>query len=150
MKNPFATSPKRTPAAKAKAADVPEAPVLAVQTEKPAQPTTPAKSTTGTKAPIEPVPATTASPAPTPAKTTESQKPAKPVSAATPTKPKATQQKASNSQQPSQETINQMVEEAAYYLAEKRNFAPGFEEADWQAAKQQIMAQLEDANRPLK
>ena len=73
----------------------------------------------------------------------------KPVSAVPSIKPKATQQKASSSQLPSQETINQMVEEAAYYLAEKRNFAPGFEEEDWQAAKQQIMAQLEDANSPL-
>jgi hypothetical protein len=93
--------------------------------------------------------ATKASPAPTPAKPTAPEKPTKPVSATTPTKPKATQQKASSSQLPSQETINQMVEEAAYYLAEKRNFAPGFEEEDWQAAKQQIMAQLEDANSPL-
>jgi hypothetical protein len=95
------------------------------------------------------VPATTASPAPTPAKTTELQKPAKPVSGATPTKPKAIQQKASSSQLPSQETINQMVEEAAYYLAEQRNFAPGFEGEDWLTAKRQIMAQLVSADYPV-
>ena len=150
MKNPFATSPKSTPSAKAKAADAPEDPVPGVQTEKPAQPTTPAKSKAGTKAPIEPPPATAASPAPISAEPAEPQKAAKLVSAFPSTKPKATPQKASSSQLPSQETINQMVEEAAYYLAEKPNFAPGFEEEHWQAAKQQIMAQLEDANSPLK
>ena len=150
MKNPFATSPKSTPSAKAKAADAPETPVRAAKTEESVQPAKSAEPKTAKVAAVPPLSATKASPAPTPAKTTESQKPAKPVSAATPTKPKATQQKASSSQLPSQETINQMVEEAAYYLAEKRNFAPGFEEEDWQAAKQQIMAQLEDANSPLK
>lgn len=41
-----------------------------------------------------------------------------------------------------------MVAEAAYYLAEKRNFAPGFEEEDWAAAKAQIMAQLQSAKKP--
>jgi hypothetical protein len=46
-------------------------------------------------------------------------------------------------QPPSQDQINQMVEEAAYYLAEKRNFAPGFEEQDWLAAKAQIKRQLD-------
>lgn len=43
---------------------------------------------------------------------------------------------------PSQETINQMISEAAYYLAEKRQFAPGFEEQDWREAKVQILTQL--------
>lgn len=51
---------------------------------------------------------------------------------------------------PSQDVINQMVEEAAYYLAEKRNFAPGFEEQDWLAAKPQIERQLEETDNPLK
>jgi hypothetical protein len=31
-----------------------------------------------------------------------------------------------------------MVAVAAYYLAERRNFAPGGEEADWLLAEQQI------------
>jgi len=31
-----------------------------------------------------------------------------------------------------------MVEEAAYYRAEKRNFAPGHEAADWAAAEKEI------------
>lgn len=52
-------------------------------------------------------------------------------------------------QLPSQETIDEMVAEAAYYLAEKRNFAPGFEEEDWLTAKAQIMAQLQGAKNPL-
>ncbi|MEY2681027.1 MAG: hypothetical protein RL661_1258 [Pseudomonadota bacterium] len=51
---------------------------------------------------------------------------------------------------PSQDMIDKMIEEAAYFLAEKRHFAPGFEEQDWLKAKQQIMAQIEGANRPLK
>ena len=51
---------------------------------------------------------------------------------------------------PSQDLINQMVEEAAYYLAEKRNFAPGFEEQDWLAAKAQIKRQLEETDNPPK
>ena len=46
--------------------------------------------------------------------------------------------------------INKMTEEAAYFLAEKRQFAPGFEEQDWLEAKQQIMVQIEGAARPLK
>jgi hypothetical protein len=53
-------------------------------------------------------------------------------------------------QSPSQDRINRMVEEAAYYLAEKRNFAPGFEEQDWLAAKAQIKRQLEETDNPLK
>ncbi|HYE33890.1 DUF2934 domain-containing protein [Methylocaldum sp.] len=52
-------------------------------------------------------------------------------------------------QRPNQETVDRMVAEAAYYLAEKRNFAPGFEEEDWLAAKAQILAQLEEAKNPL-
>lgn len=45
-------------------------------------------------------------------------------------------------QQPSQEAINQMISEAAYYRAEKRNFAPGYEEQDWREAKVEILTQL--------
>ena len=69
----------------------------------------------------------------TPAKSTASRKKAAPAHVA-----------------PSQELINKMIEEAAYFLAEKRQFAPGFEEQDWLEAKQQIMAQIEGAARPLK
>jgi len=43
-----------------------------------------------------------------------------------------------------------MVAEAAYYLAEKRAFAPGFEEQDWQAARDQIAAELRSARNPLR
>lgn len=35
-----------------------------------------------------------------------------------------------------------MIEEAAYYLAEKRGFAPGHELEDWLKAKVQILNEL--------
>ena len=53
-------------------------------------------------------------------------------------------------QMPDQGVIDAMVAEAAYYLAEKRCFAPGFEEQDWQAARTQIEAQLGAARNPLR
>jgi hypothetical protein len=53
-------------------------------------------------------------------------------------------------QRPDQGAIDAMVAEAAYYLAEKRCFAPGFEEQDWQAARQQIEAQLRAARNPMR
>ena len=69
----------------------------------------------------------------------------------TPPKSTASRKKAAPAHvAPSQEMINKMIEEAAYFLAEKRQFAPGFEEQDWLEAKQQIMAQIEGAARPLK
>jgi Protein of unknown function (DUF2934) len=44
---------------------------------------------------------------------------------------------------PEEETMEEqtrsMIEEAAYYLAEKRGFAPGHELDDWLKAKAQIM-----------
>jgi hypothetical protein len=51
---------------------------------------------------------------------------------------------------PDQGTIDRMVAEAAYYLAEKRAFAPGYEEQDWQAAREQIEAELRAARNPLR
>jgi hypothetical protein len=39
----------------------------------------------------------------------------------------------------------EMVAVAAYYLAERRDFAPGGEEADWLLAEQQIERLLERA-----
>ncbi len=39
------------------------------------------------------------------------------------------------------EEIYQMIAEAAYYLAERRGFAPGFELEDWLAAEREILAQ---------
>jgi hypothetical protein len=38
-----------------------------------------------------------------------------------------------------------MIAEAAYYLAEKRNFAPGFEVEDWAAATAEVMARVENS-----
>jgi hypothetical protein len=31
-----------------------------------------------------------------------------------------------------------MIEEACYYLAEKRNFAPGYESEDWAKAEKEV------------
>ena len=36
----------------------------------------------------------------------------------------------------------QMISEAAYYLAQKRGFAPGLELSDWLHAEREIEAQL--------
>jgi hypothetical protein len=60
----------------------------------------------------------------------------------------APSQAAEVAQMPDQAAIDGMVAEAAYYLAEKRAFAPGFEEQDWQAARDQIAAQLRAARNP--
>lgn len=49
---------------------------------------------------------------------------------------------------PNQDVIDKMVAEAAYYLAERRNFAAGFEHEDWLSAKEQIMSQLLGAKKP--
>ncbi len=38
--------------------------------------------------------------------------------------------------------IARMIAEAAYWLAEKRNFQPGFEQEDWAAAKAEVMDKL--------
>jgi hypothetical protein len=57
---------------------------------------------------------------------------------------------AADPKMPDQGAVERMVAEAAYYLAEKRAFAPGFEEQDWQAAREQIAAQLRAATNPLK
>jgi hypothetical protein len=35
-----------------------------------------------------------------------------------------------------------MIAEAAYYLAEKRNFQPGFEEEDWATATAGVLEKL--------
>ena len=56
---------------------------------------------------------------------------------------------AADAQMPDQGAIEQMVAEAAYYLAERRAFAPGFEEQDWEAAREQIETQLRAARNPL-
>lgn len=38
--------------------------------------------------------------------------------------------------------IDAWIKEAAYYLAEKRNFAPGYEAEDWELARAQVLARL--------
>ncbi len=50
---------------------------------------------------------------------------------------------ASNEQPaPSAEEIQRMISEAAYYLAEKRGFEPGFEDEDWETAKAAVMEKI--------
>jgi len=39
---------------------------------------------------------------------------------------------------PSAQEIRRMIEVAAYYKAERRNFAPGFEDLDWLEAEKEI------------
>ena len=40
------------------------------------------------------------------------------------------------------EELNRRIAEAAYYIAEKRGFAPGNEQADWLKAEQEVISQL--------
>ena len=42
-----------------------------------------------------------------------------------------------------QAEVEKMIAEAAYYLAAKRNFEPGWEHEDWLSAKAAVMAELE-------
>jgi hypothetical protein len=44
--------------------------------------------------------------------------------------------------QPSEAEQRRMIEEAAYFLAERRRFATGFELEDWVAAEQEISLML--------
>jgi hypothetical protein len=44
-----------------------------------------------------------------------------------------------------QHEIDRLIAEAAYYLAEKRNFQPGFEQEDWATATDEVMARLKGA-----
>jgi len=39
---------------------------------------------------------------------------------------------------PSEQEIHRMIEIAAYFKAEQRNFTPGFEDVDWFEAEQEI------------
>jgi hypothetical protein len=43
------------------------------------------------------------------------------------------------------EEMHHLVAIAAYYLAERRNFEPGHELADWLAAEAQVFAEVESA-----
>lgn len=110
------------PTASAQTPATPAAPAALKKTT--TTPAKPRKQSKSTEPLIDPPPASPS----LPAASREAQAPARPL--------------------PSQEAINRMVEEAAYYLAEQRNFAPGFEEEDWLTAKQQIMEQLAKADNP--
>ena len=125
------SKPKRV--SKAKAAPKAEAPLseaaIAAAIASVKTPTAPKKTGTKTAAPTAPKTSKSKS---TPVKSSSSRKKEVPVHVA-----------------PSQEMINQMIEEAAYFLAERRHFAPGFEEQDWLEAKQQILTQIKGADSPL-
>jgi hypothetical protein len=41
--------------------------------------------------------------------------------------------------------LRRMVSEAAYYLAEKRGFAPGSESDDWRQAEQEVLARVRES-----
>lgn len=43
--------------------------------------------------------------------------------------------------------LGQMISEAAYYRAEKRGFAPGYEMEDWIAAEIELHARLNDQDK---
>ena len=47
-----------------------------------------------------------------------------------------------------QDAYETMVAEAAYYKAEQRGFAPGYEVADWLAAERELLDQILLANEP--
>jgi len=42
----------------------------------------------------------------------------------------------------------QHIAEAAYYKAEKRGFAPGFEEQDWAEAEHEVLSQIAGGAEP--
>jgi hypothetical protein len=43
--------------------------------------------------------------------------------------------------------LRQMISEAAYYLAEKRGFAPGLEGEDWRQAEQEVLARVRESSQ---
>lgn len=48
---------------------------------------------------------------------------------------------------PDQQEVDRMIAEAAYYLAEKRNFEPGWEQEDWETATNEVMRRLQTQHR---
>lgn len=135
------------PAKSTKAAKPPQAPAPATgglfETAQPEVAAAPAeapvaKPETPVLAPVEP-----AAPAPAPApvaSTSAEEAPAK--AAAKPRKAAAKPGPKADAETPDPATVQKMIEEAAYYLAEKRNFEPGFEQEDWETAKASVLAQL--------
>jgi Protein of unknown function (DUF2934) len=41
--------------------------------------------------------------------------------------------------------LRQMISEAAYYLAERRGFTPGYESDDWRQAEQEVLARVRES-----
>jgi hypothetical protein len=54
----------------------------------------------------------------------------------------ATASKRKSNPNPSEDKLRKMIAEAAYFKAEHRQFAPGFEELDWLEAEQEIETML--------
>jgi hypothetical protein len=73
-----------------------------------------------------------------PAETRIEQKPASPAPAQR-APARAAQPKVANSVDPRSDEFRQRVSEAAYYLAERRGFTPGYEEQDWLQAEAEVM-----------
>lgn len=135
------TTPKKTAVAKESkpveltAAVAATAEVAAGETAKPA------------KAAAKPETPPPAAAAEAPAKKPRAKAPAKTEAPAAASGETATAASAeSASAEPDPATLYRMIQEAAYYLAEKRNFAPGFDQEDWETATAQVMASLGKGN----
>jgi len=92
-------------------------------------------------------PAPVAEPAPVAAPKAIPASPATPAAEKTPVAPKKAEPvnvEPAPASGPDQAEIDRMIGEAAYYLAEKRNFQPGFEADDWATAMAQVLASLKD------
>ena len=91
----------------------------------------------GKKASAAPTPAPTLAPAPAPAPASQAPAASSKAAPKVPAEPPRAGRlhKLANV---SPEKRTKMIEEAAYYRAEKRNFAPGHEAADWAAAEKEI------------
>ncbi len=50
---------------------------------------------------------------------------------------------------PSEVELRALIEQAAYFRAEKRGFAPGEEVDDWVAAEAEVMARLREGRAPI-
>ncbi len=82
-------------------------------------------------------------PSPPPLTDPAAQKPAVTAAPVIPAEKPNARRSAAKHARPDAAEIEQMIAEAAYYLAEKRNFAPGFAEADWSAATAEVMERLQ-------
>ena len=78
---------------------------------------------------------------PAPKKPTATAKKSAATTTTTSAKPKAAPKAAKKASVDPAE-LDRMIAEEAYYIAERRNFAPGSEEEDWLAAKEAVLQRL--------